>query len=107
MPPMSIKSLFEENREKMYEYEYENTRKCIIDHPGFTDVCLNEFVLDTASLGLKTKSHRNYASVCRECQKTRSELLTLRCSGVDIFAGHFFHIVDTASDLGRHTKPFQ
>ena len=59
--------------EKIYEYEHENTRKCIIDHPGFADVCLNEFVLDIASLGLKTKSHRNYASVYRERQKTRSE----------------------------------
>ena len=56
-------------REKMYEHEHENTRKCVIDHPGYTDVCLNEFVLDTASLGLKTKSHRNYASVYREGQK--------------------------------------
>ena len=44
----------EQRREKMYEYEHENTRKCVIDQPGFTGVCLNEFVLDTASLGLKT-----------------------------------------------------
>ena len=63
----------EQCREKMYEYENENSRKCVMDHPGFTDVCLNEFVLDAASLGLKTKSHRNYASVYREGQKTRSE----------------------------------
>ena len=59
---------------KMLEYEHENNRKSLIDHPGFTDVCLNEFVLNTASLGLKTKSHRSYASVYREGQKTRSEL---------------------------------
>ena len=33
------------------------------NRPCFTDVCLNEFVLDTASLGLKTNNHLNYASV--------------------------------------------
>ena len=89
----------EQCRERMYEYEHENTRKCVIDQPGFTDVCLNEFVLDTASLGLKTNSHRNYASIYREGQKTRSEL-TLRSSCVDIFEGHFFHIKGFRSSHG-------
>ena len=59
-------------RDKMYQYEDEE-RKCILDHPGFNEVCLNEFVLGTASLGLKTKGHRNYASVFRDGQKTREE----------------------------------
>ena len=36
-------------------------------------VCLNEFVLQAALLGLKTKGHRSYASVFREGQKTLSE----------------------------------
>jgi hypothetical protein len=59
---------------KMYEYEEdESNRKCILDHPGSNKVCLSEFVLNAASLGLKTKKHRNYASVFREGQKTRAE----------------------------------
>ena len=41
---------------KMYEYEEdESNRKCILDHPRFNQVCLSEFVLNAASLGLKTK----------------------------------------------------
>ena len=56
----------------MYPYE-DNKEMCILDHPGFNEVCLNEFVLETASLGLKTKAHQNYASVFREGQKTRAE----------------------------------
>ncbi|XP_028419305.1 uncharacterized protein LOC114545162 [Dendronephthya gigantea] len=62
-------------RDKMYEHEDEGHQKCIVDHPGFNDVCLNEWVLEIASLGLKTKGHRNYNSVFREGQKTRAEFL--------------------------------
>ena len=60
-------------RDKMYEHEDEGSRKCIIDHPGFTDICLKEWVLQIASLGLKTTGHRNYNSVFQEGQKTRAE----------------------------------
>ncbi len=59
-------------RDTMHQYE-EEERKCILDHPGFNEVCLNEFVLQAASLGLKTKGHRSYASVFQEGQKTRPE----------------------------------
>ena len=31
----------EQCHKKLYEYEHENTRKCVIDQPGFTDVSLN------------------------------------------------------------------
>ena len=48
---------------KMFDHEDGESQKCISDHPGFNDVCLNEWVLETASLGLKTKGRRNYASV--------------------------------------------
>ncbi|CAB4027084.1 Hypothetical predicted protein [Paramuricea clavata] len=43
-------------RHKMYEYEEdESNRKCILDHPGFDEVCLNEFVLEAVSSGLKNQ----------------------------------------------------
>jgi hypothetical protein len=59
-------------REKMYQYE-EEERKCIVDHPGFNEGILNEYVLDLASLGLKTKGKRNYSLVFRDGHKTRHE----------------------------------
>ena len=59
-------------RDKMYQYE-EEERKCILDHPGFNEVVLSEFVLDAASLGLKTKGNRNYSSIFPDGQKTRHE----------------------------------
>ena len=69
----------EQCHDKMYQYEDEE-RKCILDHPGFNEVCLNEFVLGAASLGLKTKGHRNYASVFRDGQKTRGVSLCCKYS---------------------------
>ncbi|XP_046852960.1 uncharacterized protein LOC124446177 [Xenia sp. Carnegie-2017] len=62
----------EQCRGKMNQFEVDE-RKCILDHPGFNEVCLNEFVLQAASLGLKTKGHRSYATVFRDGQKTREE----------------------------------
>ncbi|XP_046852483.1 uncharacterized protein LOC124445766 [Xenia sp. Carnegie-2017] len=47
----------EQCRGKMYQFEIDE-RKCSLDHPGFNEVCLNEFALQAASLGLKTKGHR-------------------------------------------------
>ena len=44
-------------RYKMYPYE-DNEEMCIIDRPSFNKVYLKEFVLETASLGLKTKAHQ-------------------------------------------------
>lgn len=43
----------------MFEYENGENKKYVLDHPGFHDVCLNEWVPDIASLGLKTKNRRN------------------------------------------------
>ena len=61
-------------RNKMFEYEDEENEKCILEHPGFKDICLNEYVLEIAALGLKTKGRRNYAStVFKEDEKMRSE----------------------------------
>ncbi|XP_015758790.1 PREDICTED: uncharacterized protein LOC107338057 isoform X1 [Acropora digitifera] len=34
--------------------------RCIILHPGFQDVCLNRWVLEVASLNLKTKAGKSY-----------------------------------------------
>ena len=53
--------------------ETEESSKCIREHPGFNEICLNEWVLEHAALGLKTKGRRNYASVFQEGQKTRAE----------------------------------
>ena len=65
----------EQCRHKMFDHEDGESQKCILDHPGFNDVCLNEWVLETASLGLKTKGRRNYASVFRENQKVLQRIL--------------------------------
>ncbi|XP_068684941.1 uncharacterized protein [Montipora foliosa] len=36
--------------------------QCITLHPGFHDVCLNRWVLEIASLALKTKAGKSYRS---------------------------------------------
>jgi hypothetical protein len=60
-------------RDKMYRFETEEESKCIREHPGFNEIVLNEWVLEHAALGLKTKGHKSYASVFQQGQKTRSE----------------------------------
>ena len=60
-------------RDKMFRFETEESSKCIREHRGFNEICLNEWVLEHAALGLKTKGRRNYASVFQEGQKTRAE----------------------------------
>ena len=59
-------------RDKMYPFETEEVSKYIKEHPGFNEIVLNEWVLEHAALGLKTKGHQTYASV-QQGQKTRSE----------------------------------
>ena len=44
-------------REKMEESKHEG--KCIVDHPGFEVCCLNNWGLETAYVGLKTRSKRS------------------------------------------------
>ena len=43
--------------------EIDHEGQCITLHPGFRDVCLNKYVLEVASLGLKL----NLANVTRRC----------------------------------------
>ena len=57
--------------DKMADFEKCGERKCILNHPGFNYVCLNEWVLETASLGLKTKGRKSYDSMFRRSNKTR------------------------------------
>ncbi|KAK2558627.1 hypothetical protein P5673_018820 [Acropora cervicornis] len=46
--------------EKMEESELED--KCIVNHPGFEVCCLINWVLEIASVGLKTQSKRAYSA---------------------------------------------
>ena len=47
--------------------------QCITLHPGFRDVCLNQWVLEIASLALKTKAGKSYRTLFS--QGLKSELL--------------------------------
>ena len=46
---------------------------CVTLHPGFQDVCLNQWVLEVASLTLKTKAGKNYRTLYSQGLKTESE----------------------------------
>ena len=46
---------------------------CITLHPGFRDVCLNKYVLEVASLGLKTKAGKRYRTIYVQGQKSENE----------------------------------
>ena len=48
------------------EMELANAAGCITSHPGYEEVCLNEFVLRAASVGLKTKSKKSYLTTFQE-----------------------------------------
>ena len=39
---------------------------CITAHLGFSDVCLNRWVLHTAGIGLKTKAKKSYTTMLTE-----------------------------------------
>jgi len=58
-------------REKMEVIEMEDT--CITEHPGFENVCLDKWVLETAAIGLKTKSRRSYVSLHKERKTSEAE----------------------------------
>lgn len=58
-------------REKMEEIELDDT--CITLHPGFNNVCLDRWVLETAGVGLKTKSGKSYRTLLSQGTKTESE----------------------------------
>ena len=51
--------------------------QCITLHPGFRDVCLNRWVLEIASLALKTKAGKSYRTLFSQGLKrvNQSELL--------------------------------
>ncbi len=61
-------------RDKMYRFETEEESKCIREHPGFNEIVLNEWVLEHAALGLKTKGHKSYASVFQTRTKDQSRV---------------------------------
>ena len=46
---------------------------CVTLHPGFQGVCLNQWVLEVASLTLKTKAGKNYRTLYSQGLKTESE----------------------------------
>ena len=47
--------------------------RCITLHPGFQDVCLNRWVLEVASLNLKTKSGKSYRVLRGQGGRTEAE----------------------------------
>ena len=47
--------------------------QCITLHPGFHDVCLNRWVLEIASLALKTKAGKSYRTLFSQGIKSESE----------------------------------
>ena len=49
--------------------------QCITLHPGFRDVCLNKYVLEVASLGLKTKSGKSYKTLLIQGYRSEAELV--------------------------------
>ncbi|CAH3159432.1 unnamed protein product [Porites lobata] len=53
----------------------ERAGDCITLHPGFQDVCLNRWVLEVASLNLKTKAGKSYRAIFNQGRKTESEFL--------------------------------
>ena len=46
---------------------------CITSHPGFQDVCLNRYVLEVASLSLKTRSGKSYRTIFAQGEKNEAE----------------------------------
>ena len=51
----------------------ERAGDCITLHPGFQDVCLNRWVLEVASLNLKTKAVKSYRAIFNQGRQTESE----------------------------------
>lgn len=47
--------------------------RCITLHPGFQDVCLNRWVLEVASLNLKTKVGKSYRVLRRQGGRNEAE----------------------------------
>lgn len=53
--------------------EIDQEGQCITLHPGFLDVCLNKYVLEVASLGLKTKSGKSYKALLAQGNRSEAE----------------------------------
>ena len=47
--------------------------RCVTLDPGFNDVCLNRWVLEVASLNLKTKAGKSYRTLFSQGHKSESE----------------------------------
>ena len=59
-------------RDKMEEAEMDEN-SCITQHPGFNNVCLDRWVLETAGVGLKTKTNKSYQTLLNQGAKSKSE----------------------------------
>ena len=51
----------------------QDEHQCIVDHPGFEACCLNPWVLEVASVGLKTRTKRSYSTTRTEMNAAQSE----------------------------------
>ena len=59
-------------REKMEEAA-DQGQDCVTLHPGFDTVCLNQWVLHAAAIGLKTKSNKLYTTLLARGQRAEPE----------------------------------
>jgi len=57
--------------DKMAEIELDD--QCITEHPGFKNVCLDKWVLETAAIGLKTKNRKSYMTLYKQGKKSEPE----------------------------------
>lgn len=52
---------------------FDEATGCITSHPGYQEVCLNEWVLRAASIGLKTKSRKSYMTMFAPGETAKNE----------------------------------
>ena len=71
--PEECRCCFEVRRctEKMEEVG--KVDQCITEHPGYADVCLNRWVLQSAGIGLKTTSNKSYSTMLNLGERAESE----------------------------------
>ena len=70
--PEECRCCMEVNRCREMMEEVEKNDDCITLHPGFDSVCLKRWVLQTAGIGLKTKSKKSYTTMLAQGHRAES-----------------------------------
>lgn len=65
-------------QEKLYELVVkavgsEEPPLCITSHPGFSSVCLDEWVLEIAAIGLRTRKNKRYALLYEQGETNKAQ----------------------------------